>query len=248
LFRNETNNGVIHTKNFLLEKAKGDYIISQDGDDWSEVNRIERLLMEFRADPEISACASNCYRVSGSGNMRLYRTIASDYIPLSNCHNLPFMPSTMMFKAEVFQNIGGLNSFFSGLLAEDYYWTILVAEKYKLKYINTPLYYYQLNENSITNTFDRKEKLVMTDLIEELINQRITTGRDWVEEREYKAIQNFIDVKFSNRKWLGEKFRIMAAVQRDGKKRAFALRLILKALRLNPLNLKSYITLKYILS
>jgi glycosyltransferase involved in cell wall biosynthesis len=248
LYRNEVNKGVVLTKNSLFEKAKGEYLLMQDGDDWSVPNRIERLITEFSTDPTLSACASNSYRVSNSGKIALFRNVPSKYIPLSESYELPFIPSSLMVKGEIIQQVGGFNPFFTGLLAEDHYWVILITEKYKLKYIDTPLYYYRFNENSITNTYDRKEKLAVTDLVSELINQRIATGSDWIQNKNNDAIHKYIDHKFSNSKWLAEKYRVMAAVQRDGKKRLLAIKLILKALKLNPLNLKNYITLKYILS
>lgn len=248
LFRNEVNRGVIPTKNFLFEKAKGDYLTGQDGDDWSVPDRIEIQLREFLSDPSLSACATNSFRVTNMGKISKFKDIENQYITLKECYQLPFMPACLMIKKEVLKIIGGLNNFFSGLLAEDLYWVALIAERYKVKYMNVPLYYYRFNENSITNTFDRKEKLVVIDLINELIEQRIKSGSDWIQEKNFDAIQNFINAKFSNRKWLSEQYRTMASVQRDGKKRNIAFKLIFRALKLNPFNVKNYMTLRYILS
>ncbi len=218
----------------------------QDGDDWSVSNRIEIQLREFLSDPNLSACATNSFRVTNMGKIAKFKDGENQYITLKECYQLPFMPASIMIKKEVFKIIGGLNTFFSGLLAEDLYWVILIAERYRVKYLNTPLYYYRFNENSITNTFDRKEKLVVIDLIGELIDQRIKTGSDWIQKKNLDAIQNFTNRKFSNRKWLSEQYRTMAAVQRDGKKRGIAFKLIFRALKLNPFGIKNYVTLRYI--
>src|SRR6187401_56380 len=59
LFRNVENVGVVPTKNFLLSKAKGEFIVFQDADDSSHPRRIEKLLQQFNEDPELAACASD---------------------------------------------------------------------------------------------------------------------------------------------------------------------------------------------
>jgi glycosyltransferase involved in cell wall biosynthesis len=248
LFRNESNQGVIGTKNMLFAVAKGEYLLMQDGDDWSESTRIEILLEEFIKDPHLCACASNCYRITNKNTITLFKQSNDKYITLKECYDLPFMPATLMINKSVIKSVGGLNDYFSGLLAEDLYWVMLIAERHKIKYLSTSLYYYRFNEASITNTFNKKEKLVITDLVKELISQRIETGSDWVSNNNLSAIENFIDSKFSNSKWLSEKYRTMAAVQRDGKKRRIAIKLILKALKLNPFGVSNYVTLRYVLS
>jgi glycosyltransferase involved in cell wall biosynthesis len=248
IFKNETNKGVVFTKNFLFKKARGEYFAMQDGDDYSHLDRLRLQLNEFLQDPSLSACTTNVFRISNLGKVSLYKENKSSYITLKNCYPLPCMPASLVIKREVFESVGGLHPYFSGLLAEDLYWIALIVERFKFKYINAPLYYYRFNDSSITNTFDRRDKLVVVDLICELIAQRVETGSDWIENKNTHAIQHFIKTKFSDRKWLAEKYRVMAAVQRDGKKRGVAFQLIWKAVKLNPFALTNYITLRYILS
>ena len=248
IFTNEKNMGVVFTKNFLFEKANGDYFVMQDGDDYSDCDRIRLQLKEFSTDTNLAACATNAFRISNNEKVSLFKENESRHITLKDCNPLPCIPGSLMIKKEVFNTIGGLDTYFSGLLAEDLYWIILIVERFKFKYINTPLYYYRFNASSITNTFDRQEKLVVVDLISELINQRIQTGSDWIESRNIEAIQHFINTKFLDHRWLAEKYRVMAAVQRDGKKKRMAFKLICKAIKLNPFAITNYITLRYILS
>ena len=75
----QQNHGVSITRNKLLEKVKGDYILFIDADDWLELNMIKFLvdkLEEYQAD--ILALPQTCRGVGGSANPALQR---------GRCHN-----------------------------------------------------------------------------------------------------------------------------------------------------------------
>jgi len=247
LYRNETNRGVVNTRNFLLDKARGEFIIIQDGDDWSELNRIETLLDIFSKDKSLGACGTAYQRVDNKGSAKVVSRPNSFYLILDDCNDIPFVPATLMFRYSVYAQLGGYNEYFSGLIAEDLYWVVRLLEKHKVYYLNSALYYYRFNPSSITNSVGRKEKLIALDLIRELLNQRKSSGTDWIELNDTRAISQFALNKFSDAVWLSEKYRELAAVQRDGKKRWIALKIILKAIMYNPLAFQNYVTLKYVL-
>lgn len=247
LFRNDENKGVVYTRNFLLSQAKGEFILIQDGDDWSNEKRIEILLNQFTANPDLDACATAHYRVDNKNQISASVKQGSACLSIDDCFQLPFMPFTLMLKHHVYKQLGGYHPFFSGLFGEDWYWVVRMVEKHKVYYLDVPLYYYRFNPQSITNTVGRKEKLIVPDLMIELINQRKQQGTDWVEQSNKSAIANFTAEKFADKKWLSEKYRVEAAVQRDGEKRGLALQLILKALACNPFAFKNYKTLRYVL-
>jgi len=248
LYRNETNKGVVITRNSLLSKAKGDYLVIQDADDWSEKNRIKLLVEEFNKDDNLDACGTACYRISNTGLISALSRPDSFYLEMDDCMNLPFMPATLMLRKSVYNQLGGYNDYFSGLYAEDLYWVMRMVEKHKVLYLNVPLYYYRFNSQSITNTVGRKDKLVVIDLIQQLIDQRKQLGTDWIEQNDRESIAKFVTDRFKDKVWLSEKYRIVAAVQRDGKKRRIALKMIVKAILYNPFSLQNYVTLRYVLS
>jgi glycosyltransferase involved in cell wall biosynthesis len=49
LFRNIENRGTVFTYNYLFTQAKGDFILVQDADDWSDLLRIEKILTFYLA-------------------------------------------------------------------------------------------------------------------------------------------------------------------------------------------------------
>ena len=48
-----TNTGKIGAVNEVLQKVKGEYVCFQDGDDWSETDRIELQVKQFENSPGI---------------------------------------------------------------------------------------------------------------------------------------------------------------------------------------------------
>lgn len=246
-YKNENNSGVVYTRNYLFSKAAGDLFATQDADDWSEISRLKLQVRHFIDDPQLGACGTACIRVDNQGRTHVPATKPDVYMRMEDCSDTSFWPGSIMIRKEVYRSVGGLSTFFSRSISEDLYWIVRIAGTFKLLFIGTPLYYNRFNAQSITNTFDRKEKLVAVDLIKVLIRQRIETGTDWVESNDINSIERFCKNKFSDRKWLSEKYRTMAAVQRDGDKRMIALRLILKALVLRPASVRNYATLRYVL-
>ncbi len=247
LYQNKENKGVVNTKNFLLSMSTGDYLAFQDADDWSECNRIEIQLKAFFSDPSLNACCTSYNRIDHKGNQTALISSGDAYLDFTNYNKIAFCPNSLLIRSSVYKQVGGLHAFFSGLHGEDMYWLSRIISGNKCLFLNMPLYYYRFNENSITNTFDNNNKLVAIELIEQLILQRATEGTDWLERNDKDAIDGFIKTKLNNKKWLAEKYRIFAAVQRDGRKNKISRELIFRALRLNPWNAMTYRTLAYIL-
>ena len=62
----QDNHGVSSARNLALKKAKGDYLMFVDSDDWIEDNAIERLLYTATANNvEIVVCEYTCFDDSG---------------------------------------------------------------------------------------------------------------------------------------------------------------------------------------
>ena len=68
-FDNNVNLGYLKTFNKLIAFAKGEYIAFQDGDDYSDINRLDLLLTEFKKDNELGACGSNFTKISKDGEL-----------------------------------------------------------------------------------------------------------------------------------------------------------------------------------
>lgn len=59
LIRNQSNCGLAYTLNQCISKAQGEFIIRQDIDDYSEINRISVLIAELETKPYLDIIGSN---------------------------------------------------------------------------------------------------------------------------------------------------------------------------------------------
>lgn len=243
-FHNSINIGNIRTRNKLFSLAKGELITIQDGDDWSEINRIEKQVEAFLRDEELGACGTNYYRVIINGDMHVNTSLTAD-IKETNSHKLNMCPATIMIKKSVYTEIGGLNLYFDKLFAEDRYWIYLITEKFKTLCLATPLYYYRQNPASLTNSIENIRKLVITTVVDKLIAQRVAIGTDWLEQEEFEKIKMFEEDLLKNRKWLSSKYQIYAAVGIDNKDYRTASRFLIKSIQLDSFSLSQLRTVVY---
>ena len=103
-FDNNINLGYLKTFNKLIALAEGDYITFQDGDDYSELNRLELLLKEFKNDNELGACGSNYNRVDAKRNIVSTSNFALTHEEILSKipSEFDFAGSGLMIKKEVY--------------------------------------------------------------------------------------------------------------------------------------------------
>jgi len=141
---NQPNCGVATTRNRLLDKARGEFVLFVDSDDWIELNTVELLLNEQRkADYDIVS-----YQIS---------------VPLSSDHDYDQEEAVKLFlehksfrgslcdkliKRELFE---GLQIDPSVGYGEDalMVWQVLQRVK-KIRVLGTVLYHYRVNQASIS--------------------------------------------------------------------------------------------------
>lgn len=246
LFRNEVNVGVVDCRNKLLSIASGDFILIQDADDWATNNRVQTQLNTLLS-LDLDVCLTSHFRVDISGRVGLPSSAKSSMVSLNNISILDFMPGTMMLRRSVYEKLGGYSDFFSRLISEDLYWICRMVSCFRVYYLEVPLYYYRLNPRSITSSLLQDRQLVVGNVMEELISQRITTGTDWIEQGDIQAVEQFIGMCCGNRVLMAEKYRVAAAIRRDCGDRWAAIQMIVAALIRNPFKLTSYRTLRYVI-
>jgi len=243
-YHNNTNQGYLKTCNKLFEKASGDYIAFQDADDLSTPDRLEIQLQMLQSDATLGAVGSNQTAIDTENN----EMFCSHY-PLKHEDILrdipgyfPVIPNSYLFKREVYNSIGGYNVYFDRMGAEDYYWTYLIMEKFKLVNLQQPMYFYRYNPNSITgDRSDNLNKKFSYRIVGFLINQRRLTGTDDLEKQDLTELNTYLDGL--KKPYVDDPslfYREMAATYfHEGLKKR-AMRLVLKAIIKRPLNLKNH--------
>lgn len=233
-FHNAGNIGNIRTRNKLFDLACGEYITIQDADDWSHPERLEKQILSFENDVELGACGTNFFNVQLDRQLKPGRKLEKDIL-LKPGGELYLWPPSIMVRREVYESIGGLNLYFDGLY-EDKYWINLIREKHKVICLKEALYYYRFNPVSLTKKLGKPRKLLLHTLIDELLRQRRETGADWLEQGDFKKLQEYENRLLQDKKWLSEQYRVFSAVSIDGLKLKEARRLLYKAIKIYPFN------------
>lgn len=166
---NKENGGLSDTRNYGLKRAKGEYILFVDSDDYIESNTVEVLISEMKKD-NLDIVAGNAV-LEADGEDKKYLDITKhdknkvtnglEYYVSSN--EADFFQASVciyMYKRElILEN----NLFFEkGILHEDEEWTprVMINAK-RVKYINFIFYHYTASrENSIMNSKDKTKNMV----------------------------------------------------------------------------------------
>ncbi len=159
-FHNDSNIGYLKTCNKLFKKSNGNFIGFQDADDWSDNNRIEKIMSKLLECKDLAMCGCNFIRLNDNdkkivtkSNYPTEDNLIKEFINKNN--NLPFCGASVIIKKEIYKNIGGYKLFFDRIGYEHFDWFLRISEKYKIANISDHLYYYRY----IPNSFSRSDKL-----------------------------------------------------------------------------------------
>ncbi|MCW5906555.1 MAG: glycosyltransferase family 2 protein [Chitinophagales bacterium] len=232
-FHNPSNLGYLKTCNKLFAIASGDFVTFQDADDYSDSTKIEKQLKYFAMYPETGAVGTNMVTIDQSGNYietSAWGENVNENLKQSSFH---FCAGTFMIRKEVLSVIGGYNEYFDRKGFEDYYWTMLIAEKYPVRNLSEAVYYRRINPESVSQTLrnDRKSFLSHRALFE-LAAQRKATGTDMLQSGKQQEFTILM-------------LRKLAAKLSAEKNDKEAIKEIGQALKLSPLNLQLYRDLIY---
>lgn len=242
LFKNKKNIGNLKTTNFLFSKCKGEYIAIQDADDYSNLNRFELLLSEFRLDSQLGVVGSN-YEVVTSQK----KSVSCGFLPLDDKEIklimgkevIPMLYGGIMFKTELLLKVGFFRTFFNRKGYADLDWLARCSEVSKVKNLKEILYYYRKHDNSFTDK-TQETSLIWINihfLIIEAHKDRLLSKKDYFDtNRTFKIrfrLSEYYIRKSENYFW--------------NKKMEGAYKMLFKAFYCNPFNVKIYKTFFFIL-
>jgi glycosyltransferase involved in cell wall biosynthesis len=159
VFEYKKNTLKIGAVNEVLQLVKGDFIVFQDADDWSESERIEEQLKKFEADKELGICFTN-FRYTGKKiflperlaltNDELRNGFFNFLSRVETKFTLPVCAS-MMISKEVLKQTKGYHPYFAGRVAEDIHWIYRILKNFKGITIGNVLYNYTSRAGSFTD-------------------------------------------------------------------------------------------------
>ena len=147
---------------------------------------------EFISDPELAVCGTNYTAVDKDDNELFCTNFPIDHDTIFAEHKQrkgPVIPNSFLFKREVLDVVGLYNEFFDRVSSEDNYWTYLILEKFALKNIRLPHYYFRYHSGTMTSDrSDNRAKFYTSKMLEFLFDQRNRTGTDYLEQGDYEAL------------------------------------------------------------
>jgi len=247
-FRGEKNQGLLKASNYMYAQCKGDYIANQDSDDWSDLTRIEKQLAIFNKYPEVGVTGTSGYFYRSEDVQFFSNDGPGTFISAKDAtKNFPFIPASVMFKKEVLKVVPGMHEYFDKLIAMDLYFYFGILYHFKGYHIPEHLYYARFTINSNTRSYTNIRKFVADDVYYLLRDQKLETGTDWLEQQKFSELKKFEDSLLSNKKFLSEKYRGMAAYYIDVNQFKGAMPFLKKAFLYNPFNVNIYRSLAYII-
>ncbi|CAK1950328.1 glycosyltransferase [Vibrio crassostreae] len=152
IFRNNENNGLATSLNFLISSSleKGyQYIARMDSDDISRPDRLRRQVLFLENNSDVDVLGSSCHEFGAS--FALYeKHLPKNHEELKNFSitRCPFIHPTVIFRRDVFEE--GYRYPVDTTLTEDMaLWFELLNAGFKFANINEVLLDYRLNENTI---------------------------------------------------------------------------------------------------
>ncbi|WP_162150779.1 glycosyltransferase family 2 protein [Acholeplasma equifetale] len=147
LFRNETNQKIVYTLNKAVSYANGQYICRMDGDDISELDRIERMVKFIKENPKYDLVGCSVYSIDEKGEILSKKRLTNNpkVIEKTIKYQTPVL-HIWLAKKEVYDNI----KYRSLLYAEDYDFLLRVITKgYQIGNISNYYgYYVRLRSNN----------------------------------------------------------------------------------------------------
>ncbi len=181
ILKNNENKGYLKSVNIAFSECKGELITFQDADDFSALDRVEILVKELVADGEVALCGTQCYFLKGLKAQSSYYPITNEEILLSASQGETalFCGASVMFRKGLLTDIGGYREVFNRIGSEDVDWFLRVIEKYKVKNLETALYYYRYNPSSVSKSYSLNPlRYHSADIALDLYRQRQKNGSD----------------------------------------------------------------------
>ena len=248
----ETNQGYVKNKNTALRRATGELVTQLDSDDLCPADRIEKQVNVFLNNPGIKICGGDFEQIGTDDKILNLADIgtnkkkyAEDFLITELALEYPFWFPSLMWKRELFDEVGYFSEYFNGIYGDDHYWTFKVQQKYPVYFLKDCLYYYRINPGSITNVLDDKRKLIAQDIIAELHRLNVETGTDWLEQGKPEEGKAFEQQLYNNKPLMAKRYRMWAAKAIDKKNWKQAKELLKKHFRYSKTDVSGYRTLLY---
>lgn len=189
LYKNETNIKIVKTLNYALSLARGEYIARMDGDDISELDRIERKIDFLKENTDIDLVGCSLISIDSNGGViKKIRKLQDFNLIRKTLRYTSPISHIWVCKKTVYDKLNGYREL-SG--AEDYDFILRLIST-GMKAVNIADYYgYKVRidreGNTVSSTGLLQKKL--HEKIYQMYRQRISKGADEID-RVYPIVIN----------------------------------------------------------
>ncbi len=143
----QENKGLVASINIALRAARGKYVIRLDADDYMDPNALLVMTEVMEQNQDLALVFPDYYYIDRDGNITGQER-RNNFEKEVTLYDLPAHGACTLFRKKVLLEIGAYNDRYS---CQDGYdiWLKLI-EKYPVKNINLPLFYYRRHGNNLT--------------------------------------------------------------------------------------------------
>ena len=160
----QKNKGLNFSNNIALKLSKGDYITRLDADDWLDENFLQVMVDQIKKDPKVGMIFCNYFLVNNKGIIQ-GQFLRHDFKKV-RLLDQPAHGACSLINTNCLKLMGGYNERFKSQDGVDLW--IRLIQKYKVKNINLPLFYYRQHGNNLTSNarklFRSRDKIFETNV------------------------------------------------------------------------------------
>ncbi|MBH30514.1 MAG: hypothetical protein CMG71_00815 [Candidatus Marinimicrobia bacterium] len=143
----QENRGLVHSSNVALKLSRGKYLMRLDADDYLAPQALGILVSELEKDSEIAIVFPDYYLIDKQGNVES-QIRRHNFQTDVNLFDQPAHGACTLIRKDVLESIGGYDQTFS--IQDGYDLWLNIVDKYPIRNVNLPLFYYRQHEKSIT--------------------------------------------------------------------------------------------------
>lgn len=154
-FKREKSYNIAQNLNFLIKKATGKYISVQSGDDWWELNNVEKKIIFYEQNQHFGLVYGNGYYYYEDTGKKILPTNAhlfkQGYIFEDVLLGGIYFPVGYIMRRDVFETVGYYDE---NIKIDDWDMWLRILKHFPIGYFSEPLVYYRRHENTFCKNIE----------------------------------------------------------------------------------------------